>query len=117
MLAIYQWFSNDSGQHYRTALLLTQDDDFPIVEIDDELPRFLVYTIEFGSPKEVDTIGVAGHSSLEDARTEAVEWTGEPRVVDWWALPGSLQLGFFNFVRHPDVVDWYDRQYSERLAD
>jgi hypothetical protein len=123
VLAIYQVFEAKGGrQHYRTAFLLhynlrlmPSDAAKAYQEEGRDALRFLVYSIEVGAEDRPNSVGIGSHGSLEAARTECVNWVGQPREVDWSALSQMTTTGFFNAVREPGIAEFDDSFGREGL--
>src|SRR5438874_584201 len=88
VLALYQYYAARGGNpHYRTAALFDYGAPGSSGQArkrwlrssgeTDETPRFVVFTIEVGMAH--DTLGTEAFDSLEEARSAAVQFVGEPR--------------------------------------
>jgi hypothetical protein len=132
VLAIYQ--TREGTQHYRTAFLLPLAEAIapsrrtapklwrgirsranPEAGKTNEENRFLVITTEYGG-MEPDSVGLGFHSSLEEARGEAVAWVGQPREVNWDRVTTTVETAYFNALVSGGNTDFIDDYTGNRLG-
>jgi hypothetical protein len=75
VLALYQVYWTDTADHYLTAALMRQAEEWLVVGLDGEFRGEWEITL---------------HDRLEDARAAIVAWVGEAREVDASSVPAHI---------------------------
>jgi hypothetical protein len=107
--AIFQTYdTSGTTAHYRTALVLRQDDVRPIA-VGDSRPPFGLFLIEVGrdNVERPNSLQLLACDTSEEAKRRAVAWLGSEREVTADKVPLTVLHGAANVMRDPALLAKY----------